>query len=112
MNLLSSVPTREKNKPRNYTTFILVGFIVILVIALSGISGLYYLASQTTPTVILVNQTENNSSSHQSNQVEDTISKVNKQKDKQNTPTSNQDTKNKKTGVKSDSEEKRPNNST
>ncbi len=110
--MLSSVPTREKKKTKNYTTIFLVGFIFVLVIALSGLSGLYYLATQTSPTVIVINQTANNTSTHQSQPVEDTTSTVDTQKNKQNTPTiTNQENTDKKSNSK-DSKDKRPNNST
>ncbi len=109
--MLSSVPTREKKKARNYTTIFLVGFIFVLVIALSGLSGLYYLATQTSPTVIVINQTGNNTSTLQSQPVEDTKSTVDTQKNKQNTPTTNQENTDKKPNSKN-SKDKRPNNST
>ncbi len=60
--MLSSVPTREKKKPKSYTTHILVGFICVLLIAIFGLAGLYYSATQSTNTIIVVNQTPNDTS--------------------------------------------------
>jgi len=111
LNLLSSVPTKKKKKLRNYKTFILVTSIFLLIIALFGISGLYYNASQMAPTIIMVNQSENNSSTYGTYPEKNTTIKINSQ-DNQKNPQSDQDSQNKKTNKKSDSNENRPKNST
>ena len=98
---------RKKGIKKGY-----LGFIFVLVIALSGLSGLYYLATQSSPTVIVVNQTANNTSTQQSQPAGDTTNTIDTHKDKQNTPTTNQGNTDKKSDSKSDSKNKRPNNST
>lgn len=80
--MLSSIPTKEKHKPRNWTVMVLIGLIVVLIAALSGITGLYLLNSQTSHSnIIVVNQTSNNTTNSQpvqdtsnSNQISDTSS--------------------------------------
>lgn len=62
--MLSSVPTKEKNKPRNWTVTILVGVILILSAALSGLAGLYLSNNHLNQPTIIVNQSANNTSNY------------------------------------------------
>lgn len=90
--MLSSVPSREKKKPRSYTVPLLVACISMLIIALSGISGLYYFESQTDPTVIVINETPNETNDQtltvQKNTTK-TTSNTNKNKTNKSTKTTN-----------------------
>lgn len=62
--MLSSVPTKENKKQKNYTVPLLIGFIFLLLVAISGLSGLYYFETQAEPTVVVINQTTNNTTAH------------------------------------------------
>ena len=68
--MLSTLPTRESSRPKNWTTVILIGLIIILSLALSGLATLYYTSIiNANPDVIVVNQTPNNNSTNETNHV-------------------------------------------
>lgn len=97
--MLSSVPTQKKRNPKSYTVPILVGCISILIIALSGISGLYYFESQTDPTIIVINETPNDTDDKNLNVKQNTTKKI-KKVDKKNTTKSTKTTKKTKSQMK------------
>ena len=63
--MLSAIPTNEKGKPKSWTIPILIGLVILLSLALSGLSALYYSnILSTNPNVVIVNQTSNNSTNN------------------------------------------------
>lgn len=63
-NILATIPTRERKKPKSWTVPILIGFIIILSLALSGLATLYYSNILTaTPDIVVINQTPDNNTS-------------------------------------------------
>ena len=89
--MLSTIPTRGKTKPRNWTVTALITTIIILVLALSGLTGLYLSGNHITqPNIIIVNQTSNNTTTNHNQPVQNTSNKTtshtNDKKPNYNTP--------------------------
>ncbi len=78
--MLATIPTREKRKPKSWTVPILIGFIIVLSIALSGLASLYYSATQSSDPIIVVNQTSNTSVNNTQHNISNTKIKANNQK--------------------------------
>jgi len=63
--MLSTIPTIEKSKPKSWTIPILIGVVILLSLALSGLAALYYSNVITAnPDIIIINQTSNNSTNN------------------------------------------------
>ena len=83
--MLSTLPARESNNPKNWKTIILIGLVILLSLALSGLSALYYTNILTAnPDIIIINQTADNNSTNDTHLIKKVTNYTKKNNDNKN----------------------------